>query len=159
MSEPIRPLIVALDFDDLDSAVDLVDKLDPATCRVKVGKQLFTRVGPAAVEQLVARKFDVFLDLKFHDIPNTVAKAAAAAARARLRIHLVFPTCTARTPACWLARASASAARAAAARFRRPDLLVMFFEVALGYAVYSYTAKPKAKRKLDLGSVYASKMV
>ena len=80
MSELTRPLIVALDFDDLDSAVDLVDKLDPATCRVKVGKQLFTRVGPAAVEQLVARKFDVFLDLKFHDIPNTVARAAAAAA-------------------------------------------------------------------------------
>lgn len=80
MSELTRPLIVALDFDELDSAMDLVDKLDPATCRVKVGKQLFTRVGPAAVEQLVARKFDVFLDLKFHDIPNTVARAAAAAA-------------------------------------------------------------------------------
>lgn len=80
MSELTRPLIVALDFDDLDSAMDLVDKLDPATCRVKVGKQLFTRVGPAAVEQLVAREFDVFLDLKFHDIPNTVARAAAAAA-------------------------------------------------------------------------------
>jgi len=80
MSEPTRPLIVALDFDDLDSAMDLADKLDPATCRVKVGKQLFTRVGPVAVEHLVARKFDVFLDLKFHDIPNTVARAAAAAA-------------------------------------------------------------------------------
>lgn len=80
MSELTRPLVVALDFDDLNAAMGLVDKLDPSTCRVKVGKQLFTRVGPVAVEQLVARKFDVFLDLKFHDIPNTVARAVAAAA-------------------------------------------------------------------------------
>ena len=75
-----RALIVALDFDDMDHVLQLTDQLDPAMCRVKVGKQLFTRVGPQAVEQLVNRGFDVFLDLKFHDIPNTVAKAVTAAA-------------------------------------------------------------------------------
>ena len=75
-----RALIVALDFDDMDHVLKLTDQLDPAMCRVKVGKQLFTRIGPQAVEQLVNRGFDVFLDLKFHDIPNTVAKAVIAAA-------------------------------------------------------------------------------
>ena len=80
MSDHLRPLVVALDFDDLDTTLRLVDQLDPRTCRLKVGKQLFTRVGPSVVEQLVGRDFDVFLDLKFHDIPNTVAKAVAAAA-------------------------------------------------------------------------------
>ena len=74
------PLIVALDFDTVAEALDLVDLLDPATCRVKVGKQLFTREGPAVLKALGARGFDVFLDLKFHDIPNTVAKACIAAA-------------------------------------------------------------------------------
>lgn len=74
------PLIVALDFDTATEALDLVDLLDPATCRVKVGKQLFTREGPAVLKALGARGFDVFLDLKFHDIPNTVAKACIAAA-------------------------------------------------------------------------------
>lgn len=75
-----KALIVALDFDDIDSVLRLTDQLDPSLCRVKVGKQLFTRVGPSAVEQLVKRGFDVFLDLKFHDIPNTVANAVSAAA-------------------------------------------------------------------------------
>ena len=75
-----RALIVALDFDEMDHVLQLIDQLDPSMCRVKVGKQLFTRVGPQAVEQLVNRGFDVFLDLKFHDIPNTVAKAVTAAA-------------------------------------------------------------------------------
>jgi len=73
-------VIVALDFPDCDSALALVDRLDPALCRLKVGKELFTRCGPALVRSLVDRKFDVFLDLKFHDIPNTVARACAAAA-------------------------------------------------------------------------------
>lgn len=75
-----KPLIVALDFDDMGTVLQLAQQLDPSLCRVKVGKQLFTRVGPEAVQQLVNRGFDVFLDLKFHDIPNTVAKAVAAAA-------------------------------------------------------------------------------
>lgn len=74
------PLIVALDFDTATEALDLVDLLDPDTCRVKVGKQLFTREGPTILKALGARGFDVFLDLKFHDIPNTVANACVAAA-------------------------------------------------------------------------------
>lgn len=73
-------VIVALDYPDPASALALADKLSPALCRLKVGKQIFTRGGPALVEALQARGFDVFLDLKFHDIPNTVAGAVRAAA-------------------------------------------------------------------------------
>jgi orotidine-5'-phosphate decarboxylase len=75
-----KPVIVVLDYPDAASAMRLVDQLDPALCRVKVGKELFTATGPAMVEELVQRGFDVFLDLKFHDIPNTVAGACRAAA-------------------------------------------------------------------------------
>lgn len=75
------PLLVALDFDSDTQALDLADKLDPTSCRLKVGKELFTLYGPALVESLQSRGFEIFLDLKFHDIPNTVAKAVAAAAR------------------------------------------------------------------------------
>lgn len=78
MSNP--PVIVALDFPDQASALALVDRLDPALCRLKVGKELFTRSGPAVVEELAKRGYEVFLDLKFHDIPNTVAAACDAAA-------------------------------------------------------------------------------
>lgn len=74
------PLIVALDFDNADAATAMAARLDPSTTRVKVGKELFTRAGPALVEQLATHGFDVFLDLKFHDIPNTVAGAVRAAA-------------------------------------------------------------------------------
>ncbi len=74
------PIIVALDYDNAPAALALTKKLDPALCRVKVGKELFTRAGPALVEQIQALGFDVFLDLKFHDIPNTVAAAVRAAA-------------------------------------------------------------------------------
>lgn len=74
------PVIVALDFPSQDSAMALVDQLRPSLCRLKVGKELFTRLGPAFVEKLVQAGFDVFLDLKFHDIPNTVAAACDAAA-------------------------------------------------------------------------------
>ena len=73
-------IIVALDYPDKAPALKLLDQLDPESCRVKIGKELFTRAGPALVEEVVKRDFDVFLDLKFHDIPNTVAKACAAAA-------------------------------------------------------------------------------
>ncbi len=73
-------IIVPLDFSDAQQALDLVTKLHPDLCRLKVGKELFTRAGPSLVEQLVGKGFDVFLDLKFHDIPNTVAKACAVAA-------------------------------------------------------------------------------
>ncbi len=74
------PVIVALDFPDQSSALSLVERLEPSLCRLKVGKELFTRLGPAFVEKLVDKGFDVFLDLKFHDIPNTVAAACDAAA-------------------------------------------------------------------------------
>ncbi|WP_293934193.1 orotidine-5'-phosphate decarboxylase [Iodobacter sp.] len=74
------PVIVALDYASAAEALAFADRLSPALCRLKVGKELFTRSGPALVEQLVARGFDVFLDLKFHDIPNTVAQACKAAA-------------------------------------------------------------------------------
>lgn len=74
------PIIIALDFDELETVEKLVEQLDPTTCRLKVGKQLFTSCGPRAVSALIERGFDVFLDLKFHDIPNTVAKACTVAA-------------------------------------------------------------------------------
>lgn len=73
-------VIVALDYASAAEALAFADQVNPALCRLKVGKELFTRSGPALVEQLVARGFDVFLDLKFHDIPNTVAQACVAAA-------------------------------------------------------------------------------
>lgn len=74
------PIIVALDFPSRDAALALAGQLDPALCRVKVGKELFTRCGPAVVEELRTWGFEVFLDLKFHDIPNTTAMAIKAAA-------------------------------------------------------------------------------
>lgn len=74
-------LIVALDRPDAAGALALAGRLDPALCRVKVGLELYTAAGPAVVEALQARGFSVFLDLKFHDIPNTVAGACRAAAR------------------------------------------------------------------------------
>jgi orotidine-5'-phosphate decarboxylase len=74
------PLIIALDYPSLDAALCMADQLDPSRCRVKVGKELFTRSGPAVLEALHGRGFEVFLDLKFHDIPNTVASAVEAAA-------------------------------------------------------------------------------
>ena len=76
-----KPVIVVLDYSNAASAMSLVDRLDPGLCRVKVGKELFTATGPALVEDLVKRGFDVFLDLKFHDIPNTVAGACRSAAK------------------------------------------------------------------------------
>jgi orotidine-5'-phosphate decarboxylase len=77
---PEPRVIVALDYPDAGAALQLVDRLEPGLCRLKVGKELFTRTGPALVADLVGRGFDVFLDLKFHDIPNTVASACHAAA-------------------------------------------------------------------------------
>jgi orotidine-5'-phosphate decarboxylase len=78
-SEP--RVIVALDFPDMMSAFGLAARLDPAACAVKVGKELFTVAEAGLVRELVRRGFRVFLDLKFHDIPNTVAQACAAATR------------------------------------------------------------------------------
>ncbi|SMF21216.1 orotidine-5'-phosphate decarboxylase [Pseudogulbenkiania subflava] len=79
---PVSPVVVALDFADANSALAFAARLDPAECRVKVGKELFTASGRALVESLAARGFQVFLDLKFHDIPNTVAHACKVAAEA-----------------------------------------------------------------------------
>lgn len=73
-------IIVALDYADGKSALNMADQLDAKSCRLKVGKELFTREGPHIVEQLIKRGFDVFLDLKYHDIPSTVVKACVAAA-------------------------------------------------------------------------------
>ena len=73
-------VIVALDYPSAADALAFVQGVDPSLCRLKVGKELFTRSGPALVEQLAGKGFEVFLDLKFHDIPNTVARACAAAA-------------------------------------------------------------------------------
>ncbi len=72
-------IVVALDYAQAQDAMRLVNQLDPTICKLKVGKELFTAAGPQLVEQLVAKDFKVFLDLKFHDIPNTVAKACEAA--------------------------------------------------------------------------------
>jgi orotidine-5'-phosphate decarboxylase len=77
MSDP--RLIIALDYAQPQLALNLAAELDQTLCRLKVGKELFTRGGPQLVETLQQRGFDIFLDLKFHDIPNTVAKALAAA--------------------------------------------------------------------------------
>jgi len=74
-------VLVALDFANSDSALKFVQTLDSSTCRLKVGKELFAVAGPQFVKTLVEQGFDVFLDLKYHDIPNTVAKAVQAAAR------------------------------------------------------------------------------
>ncbi|MDO6682980.1 orotidine-5'-phosphate decarboxylase [Oceanobacter sp. 5_MG-2023] len=74
------PIVVALDYPSSEGALATARLLDPASCRVKVGKELFTAAGPSVIEQLHGLGFDVFLDLKFHDIPNTCAKAVAAAA-------------------------------------------------------------------------------
>jgi orotidine-5'-phosphate decarboxylase len=73
-------IIVALDYAEAAPALELAAQLNPALCRLKVGKELFTAAGPQLVEQLMQRGFQVFLDLKFHDIPNTVAQACKAAA-------------------------------------------------------------------------------
>lgn len=75
------PVIIALDVPSAAAAIALAARLDPAQCRLKVGKELFTAAGPALVERLQAGGFEIFLDLKFHDIPNTVAGACRSAAQ------------------------------------------------------------------------------
>ena len=75
------PIVVALDYQSADQALAMAHQLDPKRCRLKVGKELFTAAGPQLVDQLQQFGFEIFLDLKFHDIPNTVAKAVLVAAR------------------------------------------------------------------------------
>ena len=74
-------IIVALDYDNQQDALFMAQCLDPQRCRLKVGKELFTIAGPELIKSLHQLGFEVFLDLKFHDIPNTVAKAVLAAAK------------------------------------------------------------------------------
>ncbi|MES2624332.1 MAG: orotidine-5'-phosphate decarboxylase [Pseudomonadota bacterium] len=76
----LKKIIVALDFADETSALRMLDLINPADCRVKVGKELFTRCGPDLVRRINSAGFEVFLDLKFHDIPKTVYGAVSAAA-------------------------------------------------------------------------------
>ena len=78
MNDP--KIIIALDYPAAAPALALADRLQPSLCRLKVGKELFTATGPALLEQLMRRGFEIFLDLKFHDIPNTAAQACKAAA-------------------------------------------------------------------------------
>lgn len=108
-------LIVALDFPSAAQTLAFVARLDPAQCCLKIGFELFVAAGPALVKELVAGGFAVFLDLKFHDIPNTVASACKAAARLGV----------------WMINVHASggpemmaAARQALAGFAKPPLLV-----------------------------------
>lgn len=75
-----QKVIVALDYDTQADALAFVDRIDPNSCRLKVGKEMFTLYGPQFVQELQKRGFSIFLDLKFHDIPNTCSKAVRAAA-------------------------------------------------------------------------------
>lgn len=108
-------IIVALDFADAAPALELVERLDPALCRLKVGKELFTVAGPQLVRALVARGFEVFLDLKFHDIPNTVAAACRAAAALGVWMMNVHASG---------GRRMMSAAQTALAELEKPPLLI-----------------------------------
>ena len=113
MSDP--RVIVALDYADASGALALVERLDPALCRLKVGKELFTAAGPALVKSLVERGFGVFLDLKYHDIPNTAANACRAAAGLgvwMINVHAAG------------GRAMLQAAREALAHDPKPPLLI-----------------------------------
>lgn len=108
-------VIVALDFPDEKSMSRLVDRLEPGQCRLKIGKELFTRLGPAVVEKLAARGFDIFLDMKYHDIPNTVAKACVAASNLgvwMVNVHALG------------GRRMMAAAREALDNLRKPPLLI-----------------------------------
>ena len=111
----VKPIIVALDFASEQPALALAERLDPARCRLKVGKELFTRLGPAFVERLQRLGFEIFLDLKFHDIPNTVAAACAAAAD--LGVWMVNVHASG-------GRAMMEAARDRLSRYERPPLLI-----------------------------------
>jgi orotidine-5'-phosphate decarboxylase len=110
-----KRVIVPLDFPDAEAALALAARLDPALCRVKVGKELYVAAGPSVVRALQERGFEVFLDLKFHDIPNTVAGACRAAARLgvwMLNVHASG------------GEAMMRAAREAVAGVPRPPLLI-----------------------------------
>jgi orotidine-5'-phosphate decarboxylase len=110
-----KRVVVPLDFPDAKSALELAARLDPKLCRVKVGKELFVASGPSVIDALQARGFEVFLDLKFHDIPNTVAGACRSAARLGVWMMNVHAAGGA---------AMLRAAREAVADFPQPPLLI-----------------------------------
>ena len=86
-----KKIIVALDYDHIDNALALADNLNPDSCRLKIGKELFSKYGPEIVSQIQKIGFEIFLDLKFHDIPSTVYKACISAFSLNvwmLNIHL-----------------------------------------------------------------------
>jgi orotidine-5'-phosphate decarboxylase len=86
-----KKIIIALDYDNLDSVINFVDSIDPELCRIKIGKELFTKYGPRIVKDIHEKGFEIFLDLKFHDIPTTVYKACISAFSLNiwmLNIHL-----------------------------------------------------------------------
>ncbi|MBI2290184.1 MAG: orotidine-5'-phosphate decarboxylase [Betaproteobacteria bacterium] len=106
-------VIVAFDFASADAALAFAARLEPHACRLKIGKELFTATGPALVQTLVQRGFDIFLDLKFHDIPNTGAcRAAAQLGVWMLNVHALG------------GRAMLEAAGEAVAASRKPPLLI-----------------------------------
>ncbi|MDH5534354.1 MAG: orotidine-5'-phosphate decarboxylase [Betaproteobacteria bacterium] len=108
-------IVVALDFAEATPALALAGRLDPELCRLKIGKELFTAAGPGLVETLMQRGFAIFLDLKFHDIPNTVAGACRAAAALgvwMVNVHALG------------GRAMMTAAREALAAYKTPPRLV-----------------------------------
>jgi orotidine-5'-phosphate decarboxylase len=115
VSDLSTPIIVALDYAQAEPALALARRLAPARCRLKVGKQLFTRAGPGVVGRLQERGFEIFLDLKFHDIPNTVAGACRAAAE--LGVWMVNVHASG-------GRKMLEAARESVDAFARPPLLV-----------------------------------
>ncbi len=124
-------VIVALDFADAARALALAERLDPAQCALKVGSELFTASGPQPVSALVQRGFRVFLDLKFHDIPNTVAQACTVAARLgvwMLNVHASGGR------AMLAAAAEAVAKSADGARAPRPLVIAVTVLTSLGQA-------------------------
>lgn len=121
MNQPMQnPIIVALDVPDVASALRLAGQLAPVVGAFKVGHELFTSAGPDIVRQLRATGAAVFLDLKFHDIPNTVAKAVASAARLDVQMLTVHTS-----GGLAMLRAAEEAAQAAAEIFGRPAPLVL----------------------------------
>lgn len=114
-NNPSTPVIVALDFPDAAQTLQFVAKLSPSLCRLKIGKELFTAEGAKLVEALIARGFDVFLDLKYHDIPNTVASACKVAADLGVWMLDVHASGGSKMIA---------AAREALAAYTRPPLLI-----------------------------------
>jgi len=110
-----KPLIIALDFPDAQAALSLAARLQGQSCRLKIGKELFTRAGPALVTQLQQQGFEIFLDLKYHDIPNTVAAACRAAADLGVWMVNVHA---------WGGQRMMAAAREALATVARPPLLI-----------------------------------